>query len=58
MPIINSSVTQGSEVKTSDASTTTYIADQVVFSFGGVNFTQRQVVSSVVAFLAAWALKS
>lgn len=57
MAIINSALVQGSELKTSDSSTTTYVADQVVFSLGGVKFTQRQLITGGVCFLAAWALK-
>lgn len=58
MAILDPTVAQGSEIKASDSATTTYIADQVVFSLGGVKFTQRQTFTGVVAFLAAWALKS
>lgn len=57
MAIINATLVQGSELKTSESSTTTYVADQVVFSLGGVKFTQRQLIASGVCFLAAWALK-
>lgn len=57
MAIISASVTQGAELKTSDQSTTTFVADQVMFTLGDVNITQRQAITGVVCFLAAWALK-
>lgn len=57
MTIINSSVVQGEEIKPTESATTTYLADQVVFSVAGVRCTQRQAITGVLAFLAAWALK-
>lgn len=57
MAIINSTVTQGAEIKQTDASTTVYVADQVVFTVGGISLTQRQLITGGICFLAAWALK-
>lgn len=57
MAIISPTVTQGSEIKTSETSTTTFVADQVVLTLGGVQLTQRQLVAGGICFLAAWALK-
>lgn len=57
MSIINSTVTQGAEIKTSETASTTYIADEVIFSVGSVAVTQRQLITGAFCFLAAWALK-